>query len=71
VPTSSSCLDLSNYTWRRVQTMQLLTNVSSEPALQTSSVPRIKSQTQSFQPHYGPVVDSASDRNEDQESSWG
>jgi hypothetical protein len=25
----------------------------------------------SFQPHYGPVVDSASNRNEYQESSWG
>jgi hypothetical protein len=24
----------------------------------------------SFQPHYGPVVDSASNRNEYQESSW-
>jgi hypothetical protein len=27
--------------------------------------------TQSFQPHYGPGVDSASNRNEYQESSWG
>jgi hypothetical protein len=27
--------------------------------------------TQFFQPHYGPGVDSASDRNEYQESSWG
>jgi hypothetical protein len=26
---------------------------------------------QSFQPHYGPGVDSASNRNEYQESSWG
>jgi hypothetical protein len=26
---------------------------------------------QSFQPHYGPGVDSASSRNEYQESSWG
>jgi hypothetical protein len=25
----------------------------------------------SFQPHYGPGVDSASNRNEYQESSWG
>jgi hypothetical protein len=25
----------------------------------------------SFQPYYGPVIDSASDRNEYQESSWG
>jgi hypothetical protein len=25
----------------------------------------------SFQPHYGPGVDSASDRNEYQEHSWG
>jgi hypothetical protein len=27
--------------------------------------------TYSFQPHYGPGVDTASDRNEYQESSWG
>jgi len=27
--------------------------------------------TQSFQPHYGPGVDSASNRNEYQEYSWG
>jgi hypothetical protein len=27
--------------------------------------------TQSFQPHYGPGVDQASNRNEYQESSWG
>jgi hypothetical protein len=27
--------------------------------------------TKSFQPHYGPVVDSGYDRNEYQESSWG
>jgi hypothetical protein len=27
--------------------------------------------TPSFQPHYGPGVDSASNRNEYQESSWG
>jgi hypothetical protein len=27
--------------------------------------------TESFQPHYGPRVDSASNRNEYQESSWG
>jgi hypothetical protein len=27
--------------------------------------------TWSFQPHYGPEVDSASNRNEYQESSWG
>jgi hypothetical protein len=27
--------------------------------------------TYSFQPHYGPGVDSASNRNEYQESSWG
>jgi hypothetical protein len=27
--------------------------------------------TYSFQPHYGPGVDSASKRNEDQEYSWG
>jgi hypothetical protein len=27
--------------------------------------------TYSFQQHYGPVVDSASNRNEYQESSWG
>jgi hypothetical protein len=27
--------------------------------------------TKSFQPHYGPGVDSASNRNEYQESSWG
>jgi hypothetical protein len=27
--------------------------------------------TLSFQPHYGPAVDAASNRNEYQESSWG
>jgi hypothetical protein len=27
--------------------------------------------TYSFQPHYGPGIDTASNRNEHQESSWG
>jgi hypothetical protein len=32
---------------------------------------RAKRREKSFQPHYGPWVDSACNRNEDQESSWG